>query len=285
MEINERKKILYEWGALDCDIDALADYTANVFSPRAADSFDDAFLEKWREVFTAADTDGAAAAINRYLVKQEFTMKFISPEKITMELFSSAGGDIPVISAKNKADFEIMIRNIIYKGKEVPNIAEMGASFAFGKTNRFIILSDKPYSNVAAERMNLDENTWKEKSLIIRKYHECAHYYTKRLFGSSRNNLHDELIADFCGICAAFGEYRAENFLKIFGLPEYSGGIHGRIKVYTGGLSETAADIVANLAVIAANGVEEWSKTPKFAKMSESERIDYLCGKELLDYI
>ena len=37
-------------------------------------------------------------------------------------------------------------------------------------------------------------------SLVIRRDHECAHYLTRRLFGSMRNNLLDELIADYAGL-------------------------------------------------------------------------------------
>ena len=36
-----------------------------------------------------------------------------------------------------------------------------------------------------------------------------------------RNNLHDELIADYAGITAAIGHYRAAWFLRFLGLEDY----------------------------------------------------------------
>jgi hypothetical protein len=195
---------------------------------------------------------------------------------LRLELFPSAAGDIPVISTGNADDFESMVRNIIYRGADVPHAGDMGASFAYGKSNRFIILSNKPYSGVSAERMGLDDEIWRAKSMAIRRHHECAHYYTKRFFGSSRNNLHDELIADFCGIYAAFGEYRAEWFLNF---------IYKRIYLYVKDVvTGTALKTIENLADEAANGVEAWSKTPGFAALSEAERIRFLCSKDLLSW-
>ncbi len=50
-----------------------------------------------------------------------------------------------------------------------------------------------------------------------------------------RNNLHDELIADYAGITAAVGRYRAGWFLRFLGLegfPAYRAG--GRLDLYRG---------------------------------------------------
>ena len=284
MDIDKRKKALYSLGALDGDIEALLAYTQNVFSPRKSNGSEDGFLGKWEPVLKTARSEGAAATLNLHLVKEELQIMFESPETLYVGLFPSIGGILPVITTESAADFENMVRNIVYKGREVPGLSEMGAMFAFGKTNRFIILSDKPYSNVSAVRMGLGDAPWRKKSLTIRKHHECAHYYTKRFMGSSRNNLHDELIADFCGLYAAFGKYRAEWFLKFLGLSEDSDSVHGRLKVYTKDMSPTAADVIKRLAVLAANGVEEWTKTDEFSLMDGIGRIEVLCGKELLAY-
>jgi len=70
--------------------------------------------------------------------------------------------------------------------------------------------------------MGMDESTWHSLSLIIRLSHECTHYFTRRLFGSMRNNLLDELIADYQGIVAANGgRYRADWFLRFVGLESF----------------------------------------------------------------
>jgi hypothetical protein len=120
--------------------------------------------------------------------------------------------------------------------------------------------------------------------LTIRRSHESAHSYTKRYFGSSRNNLHDELIADFCGLYAAFGKYRAEWFLRFLGLESGSNSESGRFNVYVQGLTETARRVIARLAVSAAEWAEAWSCGASFAQMDERERIRFLCGKDLLTY-
>ena len=83
--------------------------------------------------------------------------------------------------------------------------------------NKFVILSNKPYSNVPAERLGLEEEQWRNFSVIIRREHECTHYFTKRFLGSSRNNLHDELVADFTGIMCAVGEFNAFWLLRTNG--------------------------------------------------------------------
>ena len=277
MNVDERKEALSGLGAEEGDMEALLEYTANVFAP-LDEAEDDGFLGQWGPVMQTAQSDGAAAAVNAHLAGLAHQVAFCAPESVRMELYRSIAGPIPLITSENDADFESMVLNIVYKGRPFPEISKTGASFAFGKTNRFIILSSKPYSNLPAERLGagVGDAEWRKRSITIRREHECAHYYTRRFFGSSRNNLHDELIADFAGIYAAFGEYRAEWFLKLLS--------NGRLKVYITGLSGPAGKVVENLAAAAANGVEKWSKTDEFRNLTEAQRIRYLCEKELLGY-
>ena len=85
----------------------------------------------------------------------------------------------------------------------------------------FLILSDKEYSNVPAGMMGMPADEWRRLSLVIRREHEAAHYCTLRFWGSARNDLLDELIADYMGIVAAAGRYRARWFLCFMGLENY----------------------------------------------------------------
>ena len=88
--------------------------------------------------------------------------------------------------------------------------------------DRCIILSRGPYSAVSAQdALGLPEAEWLERSLVIRREHECTHYFTYRVFGAMRNNLLDELIADFVGIVRAFGTYRSELALRCLGLEHH----------------------------------------------------------------
>ncbi|MTI83402.1 MAG: hypothetical protein FH756_05725 [Firmicutes bacterium] len=85
----------------------------------------------------------------------------------------------------------------------------------------FLILSDKEYSNVPAEMLGISQDKWRRLSLVVRREHEATHYFTLRLFGSARNHLLDELIADYMGIVAAAGSYKARWFLCFMGLENY----------------------------------------------------------------
>ncbi|HEX8691496.1 MAG TPA: hypothetical protein VF746_03580 [Longimicrobium sp.] len=101
--------------------------------------------------------------------------------------------------------------------------------------DRFVLLSSGPYSAVEAGALGLDGEEWPAKSLAIRLEHECAHYFTRRVWGSMRNSLHDELLADYQGIRAAEGRYRADWFLRFVGLEDptaYREG--GRLQNYRG---------------------------------------------------
>ncbi|MDD4238892.1 MAG: hypothetical protein PHT62_10135 [Desulfotomaculaceae bacterium] len=85
----------------------------------------------------------------------------------------------------------------------------------------FFVLSDKEYSNVPAGMLGIPEGEWRRLSLVIRREHEAAHYCTLRFFGSARDHLLDELIADYMGIVAAAGRYIARWFLCFMGLENY----------------------------------------------------------------
>ena len=87
--------------------------------------------------------------------------------------------------------------------------------------DKFLILSDKEYSNVSAEMLGIPGDEWRRLSLVIRREHGGTHYCTLRFFGSARNNLLDELIADYMGIVAAAGRFTARWFLCFMGLEGY----------------------------------------------------------------
>lgn len=129
--------------------------------------------------------------------------------------------------------------------------------------DRFIILSDGFYSNVKPEELGLTADEWRSVSLTIRLEHECTHYFTRRVFNSMRNNLLDELIADYRGIVAATGEYKADWFLRFLGLesfPYYREG--GRLQNYRGQppLSDGAFKILQRLVKVAAENLEDFDR-------------------------
>ena len=125
----------------------------------------------------------------------------------------------------------------------------------------FILLSEGPYSNVSAAELGLLEDEWRRISLAIRLEHECTHYLVRRVFAAMRNNMLDELIADYRGIVAAQGRFRASWFLRFIGLeafPDYRLG--GRLGNYRGQplLSDDAFKILQALVKAAAENLERF---------------------------
>lgn len=235
---------------------------------------DDSFLAFWEPVFACAGEEGAAAALNRFLCPSR-PVNFIEPDGVSLELYQATAGNIPVIKISNTEDFETFTTNACHKGIRPANLEVTGASFVFGKTNRFIILSKKPYSNVSAATLGLDEEGWKEKSMAIRLEHECTHFWTKKYFGIARNHIHDELIADFFGLMNAFGEYKAEYFEYFIGCKGTEG---KRIFAYVPeNSSPQFIDALKERARIFAAHFEQLSRTDSFKALSKEEKIRVLC--------
>lgn len=251
-----------------------AEYIKNRYEGREeAKSFDTGFLENWRVIVSYAGEHSAAEAINKFVCRSR-PVDFASPEGVRLEIYPSFAGEIPVICLSDTGDFEALVTNTVYKGIRPPTISKTGASFAYGKTTRFIMLSEKPYSNVPAGELGLEAQDWGERSMILRRSHECTHYYTKQHFGISENLLHDEIMADFMGIFRAFGFYKAEWFLRFMGIIKGSG---DRLVHYTTGLSENVCRAVSLAAVSASENLEKWSKSAGFEAMTDEERIKAMC--------
>lgn len=227
---------------------------------------------------------------------------FNEPEKLQIHIHQSLAGSIPVIIAGNRQDFVTLVQAITKRNEPQPIPDSMGACIVSGYNNwnriyqyqqqwkaeqtnsfesdwnrefkrliarkelyqdRFIILSTGGYSNIPALQLGLTETEWQQLSLKIRLEHECTHYFTRRFLGSMRNNLLDELIADYRGIVAAIGHYRADWFLHFLGLesfPNYREG--GRLQNYRGEppLSEGAFKILQALVIRATKNLEDFDK-------------------------
>jgi hypothetical protein len=125
--------------------------------------------------------------------------------------------------------------------------------------DRFIILGGGPYSAVPASEIGLTEEDWLARSAAVRRAHECTHYFTLRAFGVMRNNLLDELLADFAGLATSFGRYDGRLALRFLGLdtwPDRRPG--GRFEQYLGSppIDTTAVEILHRLIVAAVSRLE-----------------------------
>jgi hypothetical protein len=183
-------------------------------------------------------------------------LELARPEALELALYPSPAGRIPLLIVRGRPEFVALVQALTHRNEPKPVPDSQGAIMIAGYNNwsrvrelrrrgeelrrehyqdRFILLSDGPYSAVSAAELGLGEEEWRERSLVLRRDHECAHYLTRRIFGSMRNNLHDELLADYAGITAAAGRYRAAWFLRFLGLegfPSYRAG--GRLDLYRG---------------------------------------------------
>ena len=204
------------------------------------------------------------------------------PEVVELEIHPSPAGRIPVLLVRGRAEFAALVRALGKRNEPVSVPDSQGALMIGGYNNwarvrelrrngvevtpatpkdlyqdRFILLSDGPYSAVPAADLGLGDREWKEISLAIRRDHECAHYFTRRLFGSMKNHAQDELMADWAGLVGATGRFRADWFLRFLGLedhPRYRPG--GRLDLYRGDLPEETFPALHDLIRSAALNLE-----------------------------
>ncbi len=212
-----------------------------------------------------SQTDGYRAAVRQGVppagIPEATGLEIERPETIELSIHESPAGRIPVIIARRREEFVALLRALGKRNEPAPVPDSQGALMIGGYNNwerlrerlrqgetmdrilphkelyqdRFILLSDGPYSAVPAADLGLEDGDWRRISLAIRRDHECAHYFTRRLFGSMRNNVHDELIADHAGLAAATGRFHASWFLRFLGMedhPRYRPG--GRLDLYRG---------------------------------------------------
>ncbi len=249
------------------------------------------------ESYRAATLRGASAAE----LDEAGGLELTHPHQIELHLHASFAGGIPLIVARHRADFVRLLQALARRNEpaEVPDA--QGAVTVAGYNNwarihalraawqaedpanreaptwgqafariqrdksayqdRFILLSDGPYSGVPSDALGLDAATWRRQSLVIRREHECAHYYTRRVYGLMRNNLLDELIADHVGLVVATGTYQAAWFLRFMGLEDESGyRAGGRLDLYRGdpALSDGAFHVLGLVVRRASRNLEAW---------------------------
>ena len=230
------------------------------------------------------------------------TLPLAAPDALELHLHPTPAGRLPILITRHRADFETLLRALTKRNEPALVPASQGACMVAGYNNwdriaelkrqwesgaladgtsswdecfarlqpqkelyqdRFILLSDGGYSDVPASSLGLEETAWREISLGIRREHECAHYFTKRVFLSMRNLLLDEVIADFMGLRGAAKHYRADWFLRFMGLenfPNYRQG--GRLQNYLGTppLSPPAFRLVSVIVKRAAEQLEAFDR-------------------------
>jgi hypothetical protein len=222
-------------------------------------------------------------------MKEATGTRLEQPAGLKVYLYQTMAGRIPVIETSNRNDFETLVRVFSHRNEPVDIPASMGACMIKGYNNwdrvakykqkcsdnfdfnemkahreiyqdAFLILTDKEYSGVPAEVLGLEDDEWRKLSMVIRREHEATHYFTLRFLGSARNHLLDEFMADYMGIVAAAGRYRADWFLCFMGLenfPAFRSG--GRLLNYLKNL-EISGEAFAELKYLIKNAAENVEK-------------------------
>lgn len=245
-------------------------------------------------------------------VSDRFTpLRLQRPRGLRIVIHATPAGRLPVLIAACRKDFESLVRALTKRNEPAPVPPSVGACMVSDYTNverlrrlkdrwwntqpfpteagwrrrlrellpqtelyrdRFVIASTTPYSAVPADCLGLDTGSLKRLSLTIRIEHESMHYFTRRVFGSMKNRVLDELIADYAGIVRATGRFRADWALHFLGLesyPDYRSG--GRLEHYRGDppLSDGAFRVLQRLVKRAVENLQAWSATGDDATRSD----------------
>ena len=213
-------------------------------------------------------------------------LALVAPERIRLALHPTPAGRLPVITLPERADFEAFVQALTRKNEPAPLPPSMGALLVSGYNNwdrvrryreawereappgetwkdafarlvpqpsryrdRFVLLSEGPYSAVPAREVGLGPEAWQQLSHAIRLEHECAHYYCKRALGAMRYHVADEVVADAYALAVAAGGFRPDWALRFLGIEpgESLPKPGGRMWTYCDGLSEGAVRTVVSL--------------------------------------
>ncbi len=187
-----------------------------------------------------------------------------APEALTLHLLPTPAGTLPVLIAGCREDFVRLVQLLAHRGEPVPIPDSMGACLLQGLNNwqryralrqqweedpkaspsweqmlqrkelyqdRLVLASRGPYSGVPVPESSHKE----DKALVIRLNHEAAHYLTLRVFGKLGHTVLEELVADWYGLQAAYGNYDAELALRFLGLEAFPLiRLSGRLNNYRG---------------------------------------------------
>lgn len=241
------------------------------------------------------------------------------------ELYESIAGRVPIVTIPKNNDFTALLQSLLYKNNPTPIPQSMGAVLINGIINwerlntlkknwlkknpfgdwskefslnilpkkelykdKLIVLSTKPYSNVLAEQLGIDEDVWIPYSISIRREHECTHLYTLKKYGKASNNLHDELIADYIGIIKTTGSYNKNWMLKFMGIeeyPKYRKGARLENYIKESKLSEVDFNQLITIVKNAIDNIAIFDKKIGELKSNQDQmcRIDSLCETSLIE--
>ena len=195
------------------------------------------------------------------------TPDFTLSERDSFEVSETPAGSVEVLTLSERADFEHCIRALARRCENAVIPPSMGASTISGLINwekirahkeeyllsggddwnrefasftgdsrnyrdTVIVLSRGPYSALSPEEAGFEAEEWLSVSHEIRKYHELAHFVSRRLFPENKDAVRDEVLADMNGIIAALGHYDGILAGKFLGIRDGKYFPGGRLRNY-----------------------------------------------------
>ena len=161
---------------------------------------------------------------------RKYALSLIAPERCRVRLHPTPAGRMPAMIADERQDFITLVRAFTGNNEPVA-VSEALQGIAVSRVKsvsltgprpsrtsrpvrevlrgRFLIVSSEPYRGVRRPAAVSNEE-WRGQSALIRCEHQSAHYFTRRLLGSMRNALLDELIAHFYSVVTVLETYRAQ---------------------------------------------------------------------------
>jgi hypothetical protein len=220
------------------------------------------------------------------------------PERCMVTIHPTWAGSIPVVAAGCRDDFVSLLRAFTAANEPVPVPPSQGAVIVAGYNNwdrvrriesrwrlahpgeafslariagakadyqdRFILIGCGGYSGLSAQDLGLAPEEWERLSMVIRREHECAHYWTRRVLSTMQNRIWHEIVADYCGIYVACGRLRADWLRSFLGLEE-PGHLRdgGRLHNYRGDppLSDAAFAILQRLVRAAIESLDTFDRS------------------------
>ena len=205
---------------------------------------------------------------------------FITSDEDELREVETPAGPVEVLFLRERADFETFLQVVGHRAQPVPIARTVGAITYRGLADwgkvaaahaayvaaggddwgsefrrlaqqpgafraELVVISEGPYSNIAAADTPYGPDEWLHISREIRLHHECAHVVCRRTMPDDVLPVWDEVTADVVGLLCATGRYDAALAARFLGVTE-DGFAGGRLAEY---LSEEQTARIDEVAV------------------------------------
>ena len=215
---------------------------------------------------------------------------FVLSDDDELREVETPAGAVEALFLSERKDFETFLQIIGNKSKPVPIARTVGAITYRGLTDwgavaeardayragggddwasefarlakqpgafraELVVISEGPYSNVAACNTPYDEKEWLSISRGVRLYHECAHVVCRRTLPDDVLPVWDEVTADVVGLLCATGCYDAKLAEAFLGVSS-EGFMSGRLSEYLNEKQRARIDDVSSEVCVAIEQIE-----------------------------